>query len=414
MTRKLPTGWRRVRLGEVLEPVERVEPVNPNVIYSLLGVRLYANGCHLHTEISGTQLKTKTLSRVRAGDVTYNKMWTSKGAFGVVGKEQDGFAATSEYPLFAPRNGALVPDYLGQVFARPHFWEAARALCRGTTQRARLNPRDFLRLEVILPQPAAQRRIVDALRVMDDAIRASEEVLERTRAFKKALAHELLTRGLPGRHQRFKDSPLGEIPAGWEVKKLGEVAYVQTGMAKNKDRHAQGTIEVPYLRVANVQDGFVDLTELKTIRVQPRDVKRHGLQSGDVLMTEGGDNDKLGRGCVWDATVSPCIHQNHVFAVRCKDRLKPQFLALHAASPRGRKYFQDASKQTTNLASVNATQLRALPVPLPSEEEQDALVELLAGVTDTYGSRLSWKDTLLKQRDLLRDAFLAGALGDVA
>ena len=371
-------GWRRVRLGDVLRQVDRFEAVDPNREYRLLGVRWYANGCHLHSSVRGRELKTPQLATARVGDVTYNKMWTSKGAFGVIQAEQDGFAATSEYPLFVPRNGDVDPQFLACVFSRPRFWQRARALCKGTTQRARLNPADFLRIDVDLPAPDYQRRAVAAVQAVDHAISANEELVLRMAALKTALTDELLSKGLPSRRSALKPSELGEVPADWEVHALKELAAVQTGLAKNKAEAAKGAIEVPYLRVANVQDGFVSCDDLKRIRVKEEDIERYGLQRGDVLMTEGGDNDKLGRGCVWEGVVEPCIHQNHVFAVRCGPRINPEFLALFSASSRGRRYFKGASKQTTNLASINSTQLKQLPVPVPPPAEQSQIGSIVA------------------------------------
>jgi restriction endonuclease S subunit len=402
------SNWKTVRLGEVLEQVHRPEPVEPDREYRLLGVRWYANGCHLHTVAMGRSLKTKVLAAVQSGDITYNKMWTSKGAFGMVTPEQNGLVATSEYPVFIARNGSLSGGFLQSVFRQPKFWMAARAFCKGTTERARLHPRDFLRLEIPLPSVQEQERIAAILCSLDQAIQANEEVLASTSALKKALAHELLTRGLPGRHSRFKESPAGTIPEGWTVSTLDRFAAVHTGLAKNKTRHAAGPIEVPYLSVGNVQDGYVDTAILKRVRVAAADLARYGLSAGDVLLTEGGDNDKLGRGCVWDGHIYPCLHQNHVFAVRCGDGLLPPFLSLYTSSPQGRRYFLNASKQTTNLASINMGQLRAMPVPLPDINEQRSICEIVSAVTASLQTSQDQVTALRELRELLTRTLLRG------
>lgn len=138
------------------------------------------------------------------------------------------------------------------------------------------------------------------------------------------------------------------------------------------------SLELPYLRVANVQDGHLDLDVIKTVAVSHDDVARFSLQPGDVLFTEGGDFDKLGRGTVWRGEVPNCLHQNHVFAVRPSPaKLLPEFLAALASSAHGRRYFQLSSKQSTNLASINSTQLKEFPVPLPSFDLQRKIVEIL-------------------------------------
>jgi restriction endonuclease S subunit len=155
------------------------------------------------------------------------------------------------------------------------------------------------------------------------------------------------------------------------------VADVQTGIAKGKAVNGE-QVSIPYLRVANVQDGHVDLNIIKEITVRPSDVERYRLQTGDVLFTEGGDFDKLGRGTVWQGQIDPCLHQNHVFSVRVqKEKLLPAILAAQASSQHGRRYFQLSSKQSTNLASINSTQLKQFPVVLPPLPEQRRIAEVL-------------------------------------
>lgn len=166
-------------------------------------------------------------------------------------------------------------------------------------------------------------------------------------------------------------------PSGWKKTALDHVAEVQTGIAKGKAVNG-AAVTLPYLRVANVQDGRVDLSVIKEITLKPSEVDRYSLRKGDVLFTEGGDFDKLGRGTVWNGEIEPCLHQNHVFAVRPNpSRLLPEFLAFQAASQYGRRYFQLSSKQSTNLASINSTQLKQFPVLLPPLPEQRKIAEIL-------------------------------------
>lgn len=118
---------------------------------------------------------------------------------------------------------------------------------------------------------------------------------------------------------------------------------------------------------------------MHSIEVERSQLRRYELQSGDVLMTEGGDFDKLGRGTVWRGEIPGCVHQNHVFAVRPDPKyLLPEFLAAWTASTAGRRFFKSSSKQTTNLASINASQVRAAPLLLPPIEVQHEIVEVLS------------------------------------
>ena len=115
---------------------------------------------------------------------------------------------------------------------------------------------------------------------------------------------------------------------------------------------------------------------MKNVEVLESEAYRYKLKPNDVVMTEGGDFDKLGRGTIWEGQIAPCLHQNHVFKVRATgDGLNPRFLAHLTASFYGRHYFLMCAKQTTNLASINATQVRAFPLLLPSRDEQNTIVE---------------------------------------
>lgn len=259
---------------------------------------------------------------------------------------------------------------------------------------------DLLNLEVDLPQKSEQTAIADILATVDRAIAQTEALIAKQRRIKAGLMHDLLTRGIdeagnlrhPSTH-KFKQSAVGLVPVEWEVVRLGSVAEIGSGVTLGRSVSGTDTIELPYLRVANVQDGYVDLSEIKTVRIFKHEMARFLLESGDVLMNEGGDYDKLGRGTVWKGQISPCLHQNHVFRVRAKRaKLLPDFLALVSASPYGKQFFVLSSKQSTNLASINSTQLKAFPIPLPPIQEQATVIEVLSAsdsVLETETTRLS-------------------------
>lgn len=181
------------------------------------------------------------------------------------------------------------------------------------------------------------------------------------------------------------------LPKGWKRLPLHDVAEVRTGLAKGKSG-LRDPVELPYLRVANVQDGHLALGDIKTIAVERDQIDRYSLRYGDLLMTEGGDFDKLGRGDVWEGQIEPCLHQNHVFAVRPQlDRIDPFFLAALTASHHGRTYFLGCAKRSTNLASINSSQLKSFPVLAPSLPEQ----RRIASVLTTWDEAIAATDKLL-------------------
>jgi type I restriction enzyme S subunit len=175
----------------------------------------------------------------------------------------------------------------------------------------------------------------------------------------------------------YKQTEVGVIPEDWDVKKLKDVAEIRSGIAKNSKAVVANPVEISYLRVANVQDGYLDLSDISTITLSRDDINRYTVMPGDVLMNEGGDLDKLGRGAIWRGDLSPIVHQNHVFVVRCKKVILPEFLNAWTSGSASRRYFLVAGKQTTNLASINKSSLGGLPIALPCPSEQQKIAEAL-------------------------------------
>lgn len=199
----------------------------------------------------------------------------------------------------------------------------------------------------------------------------------------------------------------------WPMTRLKHVSTVQTGVTLSGEGD-QGDPEWPYLRVANVQVGYVDLREIKTVRVPPDKVATSMLQPGDVLMTEGGDIDKLGRGALWRGELPDMLHQNHIFAVRPDKTLDSEFLVYWLDGPVARTYFRTTAKQTTNLAGTNKWTLGNLPVPAPPLDEQRRLVRTLDDQTAKIDTLIEEQQRLIEMlRERREAAIRATLLGDL-
>ena len=193
-----------------------------------------------------------------------------------------------------------------------------------------------------------------------------------------------------------------KIEAHWKQASLEDLAEIQTGLSKSSTRKGE-FIRLPYLRVANVQDGYFDLSEIKEIDVPSHAIGRYSVKKGDILLTEGGDFDKLGRGAIWKGQIDPCVHQNHIFVVRINSNLlDPRFFSYQTSGPRGRAYFQSCSKQSTNLASINSAQLKQFPTLLPPLHEQQKISEILS----TWDEALEKFDALLHAKQQRKKALM--------
>lgn len=288
------------------------------------------------------------------------------------------------FNVVSPRSekvdGRFLYYFLLSEETRQHF----EAVAKGVGYPA-IDDKDFCSTRVPLPLLPEQKRIATYLdascTAIDRAVETKQKQLETLDTLRKSIITPAVLCGLSeGRPMQDTGNVwLSRIPVGWKLVALKRVSDTQTGITLGKT-YESPLVERPYLRAANVQDGFLDLEKITTIELPLRLATRYELQVGDVLMTEGGDLDKLGRGFPWGGQIPGCLHQNHVFAIRTNHRLLlSAFLAYVTASHYGRDYFEATGKRTTNLASTNSTKVGLFPIPLPPVEEQRIIVDHVDG-----------------------------------
>lgn len=372
--------WPKVPLGELLQSISRPESVDPERTYRILGAHWYAGGLYIKDALTGTGIQAGRVFRVEEGDFVYNRLFAWKGSFALATRENHGCYVSNEFPCFRVRSDRLDGQYLWRYWSRSAAWDDALGLSTGgtPTSRNRLKEEAFLAMTIPLPRLAEQRRLVERIEALaakvEEAKRLRVEAEEEAAAIEASATNSLFD---PSRRPQ------------WESRPLGDFAEIQSGVTLGRTLTGP-TVRLPYLRVANVQDGHLDLRIVKEIEVKAEEHDKWQLHSGDLLLTEGGDWDKLGRGTVWRGEIPSCIHQNHIFRVRVDQRLfDPDFLALLTASPYGKQYFQVASKQTTNLASINQRQLKAFPVLRPCLEEQRQIVRSVRVLKDRVAAVLA-------------------------
>ena len=405
---QVPDGWRLARLGDVAEVITGSTP--PREVNEYFGGQVpwvkpsdLAGGRLVDTSTEYLSKAGVLVSRLVPKDTV---LVSCIGTIGETAIASIPLCFNQQINSLIPRDEAI-PAFL--YWACDHRANYLRAIASKTAVPI-LNKSAFSAVSILLPPLAEQRAIAAVLDSIDDAIVRTEEAIAATERLRDSLLHWLLTRGVPGQHSEWKEAPgIGTIPACWDVVRLGDVAEVQTGRAVNRKAIRTEGLEVPYLSVANVKDGYLDLSIVKNMLVLVDEIDRYKLRDDDVLFTEGGDADKLGRGAVWRNEIALCLHQNHVFAVRPRQGvLTSDFLASFAASRYGKRYFLSAAKQTTNLASVNASQLKLMPMPLPTPQEQLTIVAALDGVDEAIERARMETDMLKSLKAAAADALLTG------
>jgi type I restriction enzyme S subunit len=422
----LPRGWVATTLGSVIRPERPRGMPADNKGRPFVGLEhVEAHTTRLLGTVAAESMRSSGVCFTE-GDVLYgrmrpylNKVWLA---------DRTGLCS-GEFIVF-PGGKAFEGGFLKYRLNSPDFVAFANHTTSGDRPRADFS--DLSHFSILLPPLAEQRRIADRLDELFTDLSAGVAALERVRRklkrYRSAVLHaaitgrltaawrkangppaepgdKLLARILLERRNQWeqrilakfaeakrtppkdwqakylepsapKTDALPALPTEWCYATLDQLADVTGGVAKNeKEAGGQGMRVVPYLRVANVQRGYLNLTEIKYISASEAAISELRLLKGDILFTEGGDRDKLGRGWLWAGEIEECIHQNHIFRARLfVKEFYPELLS-YAGNSYGQEWFRQNGKQSVNLASISLGVLRQFPVPVIPVEEQDAIVE---------------------------------------
>jgi type I restriction enzyme S subunit len=320
--------------------------------------------------------------RVAANSTVISSVRPNLQAVAFVADHHADFVCSTGFNVVEPNCTRLSPKFAYYLLISEEARQYFESVATGVGYPA-VGEKEFSTINIPLPPLSEQRDIVAYLdascAAIDAAVTAKRSQLETLDALGKAIIQRSMTHGL-SENVVLKTTGnvwMKTIPQGWKLVCLKRIAEIQGGLTLGK-QYEGPLIERPYLRVGNVQDGHLDLEDVSVIELPESVAAGVELRPGDVLMTEGGDLDKLGRGYLWNGEIAGCLHQNHIFAVRCfRHKLMPMFLAYMTAAKYGRDYFEATGKKTTNLACTNATKVGEFPIPLPPMDEQETICTYL-------------------------------------
>lgn len=348
--------WPKVTLGALVEQVDERQGDQPvALVLSVTEKR----GIIPQEEVFRKRIATDDTSKYKVLqplDIAYNPylLWT-----GAIGQwKGPAIGVTSPvYETFRTRANHD-PRFVGIILTSGSLIPYFDSTAIGSIQRRRRTPVPvFLAAETSAPPIDEQRRIVAVMSAVDAQIEALVRECATAAAVRVAFETEIC-------------SGLERSPSV----ALGEIAEVVGGITKDKKREStDGNVDVAYLRVANVQRGYLDLDTVTKIRVPPKTLAARALQVGDLLLNEGGDRDKLGRGWVWEGQIPQCVHQNHVHRARIRDQdaYDPRFVSMWA-NTFGPDWFSDNGGQTNGIASISISKVRQFPVPrLPIARQRE-------------------------------------------
>lgn len=256
------------------------------------------------------------------------------------------------------RPAAVVePRWLMWWLNAPQLRRSMLALQAGTT-RKRISRRNLGTIEFPVPPLAEQRRIVAAVEEQFSRLDAAEAALLRARLLSNRLRRAILVFALRG---------------PWPVARLDEIAEVRLGRQRSPKNHS-GPHMRPYLRAANVTWAGLDLSDVKEMNFTPEEVLVYRLAPGDILLAEAsGSASGVGKPAIWRNEIDACCFQNTLLRVRSRGPL-PEYLLLvfREAALTGRF---GAAAGGVGIHHLGAAQLSAWPIPVPSIDEQERIVQ---------------------------------------
>lgn len=259
---------------------------------------------------------------------------------------------SSDIYVLEPSNDALLPELLAFICQTDSFLDHAVGTSAGSLS-PRTNWKNLASFEFHLPPIQEQTRLVEIFTSGRRFIENLEDAHESANQLHSAFAMDMVA--------KFRDNAKS-------VMSIGDIAEVRYGLTVSNARRHMGE-EKPYLRVANVLRGRLDLGEVKTIGVLPGDEK-YILTKGDVLLVEGNIVGGIGRACIWEDEIPDAMHQNHLIRIRAGKHADYRYICSLVNSPIGQKYFQSRAKSSCGLSTINLQDVKEFQIPLPSLEDQ--------------------------------------------
>lgn len=405
-----PEAFPQARMRDLLIQVGRAFPPAEDAIYPLLGVRLYGRGVRLQGEFAGATLQAPSLYAVSEGDIIYNKMWASKGTFALVPALQRPHFVTNEYPVFRARPGVDL-TFLEWVMRRPLFWARAEAWSRGTTDRARLDASDFLRMPVGIPGFPEQQAISAMLRAADLAVTLQATVVQEVAEAKRNVMRQVLTLGVARDPSRLR--PLSErwimgriaegvaaAPEGWRLVHLTRVAKLESGHTPSRDHPEWWSGNIPWISLQD-SDGLVALE----IYDSAEKIGPDGLANSSARLLPKGTVVFQRTASVGQCSIMgrPMATSQHFANWVCGPMLDPRYL-LQVFRHMGREW--ERLQAGSVLPDIYMPTFKRLQILLPPRPEQ----ERIADIGEAFDRRLEAERVHLAELRTTRDALAAELL----
>jgi type I restriction enzyme S subunit len=403
MISKLPDGWLAVPLSEIAHEVQERNPHESNI--PVLSVTKY-DGFVLSLEYFKKQIFSKDTSNyklVRKGQFAYATIHLDEGSIDLLDKFDCGLISPM-YTVFEPDSKRVDLNYLRYQMKSGRFLQMYARLGQGSINRRKSI--SFNTLEAItipLPLFTEQQKITAILNSVDEAIASTQAVINQTRKVKQGILQQLLTRGIG--HTRFKESAIGRIPERWEAVQLSKVcSKITDGVHKKPNYVSKG---IPFITIKNLTfSSGINFSDVNFITKEDHKefIKRTHPEKGDVLLTKDGT---LGIPRVIETDTEFSIFVSLALLKPIREVLDSYFLCQALESPIVSSQLL-LNQAGSALKHIHLIDLRSSWIPLPSLEEQLAIVERIRSIDDLINYSLSQLNSLSQIKQGLMQDLLTG------
>ncbi|WP_194138405.1 restriction endonuclease subunit S [Bacillus cereus] len=357
-------NWRKIKLDKILK--ESRETAKEQQTDKRLTVKLHLQGVHKREEKATDNIGSTVYFKRNAGQFIYGKQNLHNGAIGIIPNELNGYQSTQDVPAFDVSEEVDV-NWLYYYFARPSFYKNLESLATGTGSK-RIQPRELLKLDILVPSLTVQKKITEILTSVDANIKQTEAIIEQTEQIKKGLMQQLLTKGIG--HTKFKKTKIGEIPEEWELVKLEDIATVDRGRFSHRPRNDPKFYggNIPFVQTGDVAkaQGYLKVHS-QTLNEQGLGVSKL-FPKGTIIITIAAN---IGETAI--ASYDVCFPDSLVGIIPNED-INIEFLEFYL---RTRKDYLDENATESAQKNINLQVLKPLLVSLPPKNEQERIASIL-------------------------------------
>jgi len=451
----IPKDWSWKKLSETTQYVQRgkspkySDQDSEMIVINQKCIRWHSLNITYARNIATEQVSGWNEERIlKKGDL----LWNSTGT-GTIGRACIFWEANTvkkyvvdSHVTIVRTDDKLLPEFLFYWIYSPFIQNNFDALQAGSTNQVELSRKAILETLIPIPPIDIQTKIIEKIHFLFSEINIGIEQLNRVKVKLASYKQSVLNAAIHGKlvYQDQNDEPasgllgkakyekeilisMGKIkkqkkllpinkdeisfnlPDGWDWVRLQDIAIIQGGIQKQPKRSPRNN-SYPFLRVANVLKGNLNLVDIHQVELFEGELERFQLETGDLLIVEGnGSPNEIGRMAIWDGSIQNCVHQNHIIRARLTCNISPVFIESCWNSLYGREQLLKMAGSTSGLYTLSVSKISAFMLPLPPLREQQRIANRIVDLLDNQKLCFNHLNKIFMNGHILKQSILKKA-----